>query len=65
MTYYQAVAENGISYCQGANKLVQCGPELAGMKPADGLLFAEGIPATGVQALPRDQSVAFDPSTAR
>jgi len=51
MSYYQAVAENGISYCQGANKLVQCGPELANMKPADGLLFAEAHPGDGVQAL--------------
>jgi len=51
MSYYQAVAENGVSYCQGPNKLVQCGPELAGMKPADGLLFAEAHPGDGVQAL--------------
>jgi len=51
MSYYQAVAENGISYCQGPNKLSQCGPELAGMKPADGLLFAEAHPGDGVQAL--------------
>jgi hypothetical protein len=51
MSYYQAVAENGVSYCQGANKLVQCGNNLAGMKPADGLLFAEAHPGDGVQAL--------------
>ena len=51
MSYYQAVAENGVSYCQGPNKLSQCGPELAGMKPADGLLFAEAHPGDGVQAL--------------
>src|SRR5215831_10227583 len=51
MSYYQAVAENGISYCQGPDKLTQCGPELAGMKPADGLLFAEAHPGDGVQAL--------------
>ncbi len=51
MSYYQAVAESGVSYCQGANKLSQCGPELAGMKPADGLLFAEAHPGDGVQAL--------------
>jgi hypothetical protein len=51
MSYYQAVAENGISYCQGPNKLTQCGPELAGMKPADVLLFAEAHPGDGVQAL--------------
>ena len=51
MSFYQAVAENGVSYCQGLNKLTQCGNELAGMKPADGLLFAEGHPGDGVQAL--------------
>jgi hypothetical protein len=51
MSYYQAVAENGVGYCQGANKLVQCGSELAGMKPADGLLFDEAHPGDGVQAL--------------
>jgi len=51
MSYYQAVAENGVGYCQGANKITQCGPELAGMKPADGLLFDEAHPGDGVQAL--------------
>ena len=51
MSFYQAVAENGVSYCQGANKLTQCGNNLAGMKSADGLLFAEGHPGDGVQAL--------------
>ena len=51
MSFYQAVAENGISYCQGPNKLSQCGNELAGMKPADGLLFAEAHPGDGVQSL--------------
>ena len=51
MSYYQAVAENGVAYCQGANKLAQCGATLAGMKPADGLLFDEAHPGDGVQAL--------------
>jgi len=51
MSFYQAVAENGVSYCQGPNKLVQCGNELAGMKPADGLLFAEGHAGDGLQTL--------------
>src|SRR5262249_47655721 len=32
-------------------KLSQCGNNLANMKPADGLLFAEGHPGDGVQAL--------------
>ena len=51
MSYYQAVAENGVSYCQGEHKIIQCGAELAGMKPADGLLFDEAHPGDGVQAL--------------
>ena len=70
MSFYQAVAENGISYCQGPNKIVQCGNELAGMKPADGLLFAEGHPGDGVQSLRginpslsiADSKVKVDPS---
>ena len=36
MTFYQNVAENGVSVCQGPNKLVQCGNELAGLPKADG-----------------------------
>ena len=51
MSFYQAVAENGVSYCQGPNKLAQCGNELAGMKPADGILFAEGHAGDGLQTL--------------
>jgi hypothetical protein len=38
MTYYQAVAENGPSYCQGPNKLIQCSNNLAGLTPADGII---------------------------
>ena len=30
MTFYQAVAENGVSYCNGTNKIVPCGNNLAG-----------------------------------
>ena len=51
MTYYQAVAENGVSYCQGADKLVQCGNNLAGLTPADGILLDEGHAGDGFQAL--------------
>ena len=38
MTFYQNVAENGVSVCQGPKKLVQCGNELAGLPRADGLV---------------------------
>jgi hypothetical protein len=51
MSYYQAVAENGIAYCQAPARLTKCGNNLAGLKPADGLLFAEAHPGDGVQAL--------------
>ncbi len=51
MTYYQAVAENGVSYCQGPDKLVQCGNNLAGITPADGILLDEGHAGDGFQAL--------------
>jgi hypothetical protein len=51
MTYYQAVAEDGVSFCQGPDRLVQCGNNLAGMKPADGLLIDEGHAGDGFQSL--------------
>jgi hypothetical protein len=57
MTLYQAVAENGIGFCQGPNKLTQCGNELAGMKPADGLVLSDAHPGNGVNVM-RD----IDPS---
>ncbi len=51
MTYYQALAENGVSYCQGTDKLTQCGNNLAGLTPADGILLDEGHAGDGFQAL--------------
>jgi hypothetical protein len=51
MSYYQAVAENGPSYCQGPNKLVQCGNNLAGLPPADGIIFRDAHPGNPVNAL--------------
>ena len=51
MTYYQAIAENGVSYCQGPDKLVQCGNNLSGLTPADGVLIDEGHAGDGFQSL--------------
>ena len=31
MALYQAVAEKGTAYCKGANKLIECGDDLAGL----------------------------------
>jgi len=54
-SYYQAVAEKGPSYCQGPNKLSQCvssGPNsVAGLIPADGIVFADAHAGNGVNAL--------------
>jgi len=36
MTFYQNVAQNGSSVCQGANKLIPCGNQLANLPAADG-----------------------------
>jgi hypothetical protein len=52
MTFYQAVAENGMKHCQGANKLMACtNMGLANLRPADGLLLPEAHPGNGAQAL--------------
>jgi hypothetical protein len=54
MSFYQAVAENGPSYCQGANKLIECDNSLAGLPPADGIIFRDahpGNPANGVRSI--------------
>jgi pimeloyl-ACP methyl ester carboxylesterase len=50
-SFYQAVAENGTSYCQGPNKLVQCGNDLAGLPRADGIVFADAHPGVSVEGL--------------
>ena len=70
MSFYQAVAENGLSFCRGPNKLVQCGDELAGLTPADAMFFPDAHPGNGVQALHGlnpslsniDGKIAVDPS---
>ena len=46
-TFYQAVAEAGPSYCQGANKLTQCDNSnnvYNGLTPADGLVLVDAHP---------------------
>jgi len=53
-SFYQAVAESGISYCRGPNKLSECGSELADLPPADGLILVDtnhGIAAMAVARL--------------
>src|SRR5205823_1577251 len=65
MSFYQAVAEKGPAYCQGANKLIPCGDNLAGLPRADGIIFRDGHLGESVNIL-RDLNPAVvndtDPS---
>ncbi|HLH96252.1 MAG TPA: hypothetical protein VKW08_14150 [Xanthobacteraceae bacterium] len=51
MSLYQAVAEHGPAYCQGENKLSPCGDDLAGLPPADGIIFADAHPGNSINTL--------------
>lgn len=51
MSFYQAVAENGPAVCQGSGKLVQCGANLAGLTPADGIILSDGHPGNPILRL--------------
>lgn len=51
MTFYQNVAQNSPAVCQGANKLIPCGNELAGLPPADGIILRDAHPVTAVNTL--------------
>ncbi|HEY7386738.1 MAG TPA: hypothetical protein VH743_24000 [Beijerinckiaceae bacterium] len=50
-SFYQAVAEKGPAYCQGPNKLTQCGNDLAGLPAADALVLLDAHPGNTVNAL--------------
>ena len=50
-SFYQAVAEQGLSYCRGPNKLSECDDSLAGLPKADGLILADAHPGISVNGL--------------
>ena len=50
-SFYQAVAEKGVSYCRGPNKLVECDESLAGLPRADGLVLVDAHPGVSVNGL--------------
>ena len=52
-SFYQAVAENGTSYCRGAKKLIQCGDALNNLPAADGLILVDTNPGNPGGALRR------------
>lgn len=78
LSFYQAVAEAGVGFCKDPRKLTQCGDELAGLPPADGVVFADahaGNPVfvlrglnpsvTNEQNPPGPPNPALDPFDAR
>jgi pimeloyl-ACP methyl ester carboxylesterase len=59
-SFYQAVAETGPSYCQGPNKLVECGNSLAGLPRADGLILVDAHPGVSVNGLRSINAAVLD-----
>jgi hypothetical protein len=51
MSFYQAVAEHGVAFCQKPERLVKCGDDIAGLMPADGIVFPDAHPGNPAQAL--------------
>jgi hypothetical protein len=51
MSFYQAVAENGASFCKLAEKLMKCGKGFDDLPPADGLILMDAHPGNGVNAV--------------
>src|SRR5262249_61002828 len=50
-SFYQAVAEKGLSYCRGPNKLIECDAVLDGLPKADGLVLVDAHPGVSVNGL--------------
>ncbi len=51
VSFYQAVAQNGIAYCTNAKRLVKCTEALANLPAADGIVFADSHPGNPVNVL--------------
>ena len=51
MSFYQAVAEKGVAFCQDPQKLMKCGNSHAGLTKADGLILMDAHPGNGINAV--------------
>jgi len=51
MSFYQAVAENGVDFCQQKHKLTKCPDSLATLPRADGIVFRDAHLGNGANAL--------------
>jgi len=65
MSFYQAVAENGPTVCQGATKLVQCGDDLKGLTPVNGIIISDGHPGNPILRLRSINPAVVDERTGR
>jgi len=65
MSFYQAVAENGPAVCQGASKLVQCGDDLKGLPPVNGIILSDGHPGNPILRLRSVNPAVIDERTGR
>jgi hypothetical protein len=57
MTFYQNVAENGPSVCNGPEKLLPCKGNLTGWPKADGLILLDSVPGSSYH-----QMTSIDPA---
>jgi hypothetical protein len=51
MSFYEAVAEHGVAFCQQPEKLIKCGNGLAGLPRADGIVLMDAHPGNGINAV--------------
>lgn len=51
VSFYQAVAENGLAYCKDPKRITVCDDRLAGLPRADGIVFADSHPGNPVNVL--------------
>lgn len=51
MAFYQAVAEQGVSFCQQPDKLMKCDDKLADLPPVDGVMLMDAHPGNGINAV--------------
>ncbi len=48
MSFYQAVAEQGVKFCQQPQKLIKCSDALADLPAGDGLILWDAHPGNGI-----------------
>src|SRR3954467_15993365 len=51
MSFYEAVAEKGVAFCQDEHKLIKCASNLAGLPKADGMILMDAPPGNGINAV--------------